>query len=213
MTEPEFWDDRLLDEPCCSEFLSNWEILKRDVSFAIETYPQFFVDYPKYKITLPGTDKRVRMYENDWKVTAWSKFDELYSEVDRVGKKLGDNVERLLNRYIKKNIPETYAIIEKYQQQEILANVFVSILSPESVIHPHQGHSKEYMRCHIGLVCDPECKITVGETTRTWEPGKLIAFKDGGPYYHSVRHEGTQDRIIFSFDLKLDYLKQYIPEL
>lgn len=213
MTEPAFWDSYLLEEPCCKEFLDNWSNLKRDVFFAIEKYPQFFVDYPKYKVTLPGTDQKVRMYENTWKVTAWSRFDEMYSEVDRVGKKLGDSVEKLLNRYIKKNIPDTYAIIEKYQQQDVLSNVFVSILSPGTVIHPHQGHSKEYMRCHIGLVCDPECKITVGDETKTWEEGKLIAFKDGGPYYHSVKHEGNCDRIIFSFDLKLDYLKQYIPEL
>jgi len=207
MTEQPFWDDCLVNEPCCSEFLSSWEKIRDDVFFAIENYPQFFVDYPKYKINLPGSDKRVRMYENDWKVTAWSKFDGQYSEVDRVGKKLGNSVEKLFNRYIKKNIPNTYAIIEKYQEQGILANVFVSILSPGSVIHPHQGHLNDYMRCHIGLVCDPGCKITVGDVTRTWEPGKLIAFKDGGPYYHSVKHEGENDRIIFSFDLKLDYLR------
>ena len=34
MSEPEFWDDRLVNEPCCGEFLTNWEIVKRDVFFA-----------------------------------------------------------------------------------------------------------------------------------------------------------------------------------
>jgi aspartyl/asparaginyl beta-hydroxylase (cupin superfamily) len=66
------------------------------------------------------------------------------------------------------------------------------------------------MRIHMGLICDPECKITVDAETKTWTEGKILAFKDGGPYYHSVVHNGTKDRYIFSFDLSLEYLSPYI---
>jgi aspartyl/asparaginyl beta-hydroxylase (cupin superfamily) len=66
------------------------------------------------------------------------------------------------------------------------------------------------MRIHLGLVCDPECKITVGDETMTWEEGKILAFKDGGPHYHQVKHNGNKDRYILSIDLKLDYLENYL---
>jgi aspartyl/asparaginyl beta-hydroxylase (cupin superfamily) len=63
------------------------------------------------------------------------------------------------------------------------------------------------MRIHLGLVCDPECVITVGDQSRVWREGEIIAFKDGGPYLHSVAHNGTADRWVLVFDLTLDYLR------
>jgi hypothetical protein len=65
----------------------------------------------------------------------------------------------------------------------------------------------------MGLDCDPGCVITVGNEQRVWENGKIIAFKDGGPYPHSVKHNGTKQRIIASFDVDLSYLKTIVPKL
>jgi hypothetical protein len=204
--EPAFWESYLSQEPICKEIVSDFENIKRDVLKFKEKHPKFFVDYPKFKVTNPDTQQPERLYQNDWKVTAFSKFDEDYNEVGRVGKRLGDSVQSLIERYVKRDIPTTYELVQKHN----LTNVFVSVLSPGSVIRPHQGHSKKYMRIHMGLICDPECKITVGDETKTWKEGQILAFKDGGPYYHSVVHNGTQDRYIFSFDLSLEYLTPYI---
>ena len=203
--EPAFWENYLSEEPICKDIISNFHNIKNDVLKFKEKHPKFFVDYPKFKVTNPDTQEPERLYQNNWKVTAFSKFDSDYNEVDRVGKKLGDNVQSLIERYVKRDIPITYNLVQKYN----LTNVFVSVLSPGSIIRPHQGHSKKYMRIHMGLICDPECKITVDTETKTWTEGKILAFKDGGPYYHSVVHNGTKDRYIFSFDLSLEYLSPY----
>jgi aspartyl/asparaginyl beta-hydroxylase (cupin superfamily) len=213
MTEPAFWDSYLVNEPISQSIQNNWKTIRDEVLGFQEKYPQFFVDYPKFKVVDEKTNQRVRMYENNWKVSGFTKFDESYKEIQRVNRRLGDNLNKLIDRYLKKFLPTIDALIKPAEAEGLLSNGFVSILSPGTIIKPHNGYSNEYMRIHCGLVVDPECKITVGTETKTWEEGKLLAFKDGGPYKHSVKHEGTRDRYIFSFDLKLDYLKQYIPEL
>lgn len=213
MTEPEFWDSYLYDEPICKQLVANWEPIRDEILRMKDKFPQFFGPYPKFKITDLETQKKVKMYENNWTVSPISKYDENYNEVESVKKHAGDNLEHLIQKYRKRVLPTIHKIISEVEENEILSNVFVSVLQPGVIIRPHQGYSKEYMRIHLGLICDPGCEITVGETTRTWEEGKLIAFKDGGPYYHSVVHNGTNDRYILSIDLKLTYLKQYIEIL
>jgi aspartyl/asparaginyl beta-hydroxylase (cupin superfamily) len=94
-----------------------------------------------------------------------------------------------------------------------LRNVFVSRLIPNSTINPHRGWTPDYLRMHLCLVADPGCKMTVGDVTRTWEVGELMAFKDGGPYLHHVKHRGQHERIILSYDIDLNYVAQFIPEV
>ena len=67
------------------------------------------------------------------------------------------------------------------------------------------------MRIHLPIVVDPDCKITVGTHTHTWEEGKILSFIDGD--MHSVKHLGTKDRIVVSVDMRINYAKQYVPEL
>jgi hypothetical protein len=62
-------------------------------------------------------------------------------------------------------------------------------------------------------VDDSGCSIKVGQETRHWQAGQLLAFKDGGPYSHSVRHEGSRDRIILSVDLRLSGLVGFCLEI
>ena len=40
--------------------------------------------------------------------------------------------------------------------------------------------------------------------------GDIIAFRDCGPYDISINHEGTEERLYLSFDLNMDYLKDYL---
>jgi len=107
----------------------------------------------------------------------------------------------------------TNSMIFELEEQGILRNVFVSRLIPGSVINPHRGWTPEFLRIHLCLVEDPHCHITVGDETVTWTQGELLAFKDGGPYLHDVRHHGQIERIVISFDLKLTYVAQFIPEI
>jgi aspartyl/asparaginyl beta-hydroxylase (cupin superfamily) len=114
---------------------------------------------------------------------------------------------------IRKHTPILVALIEPLEQAGHLRNVFVSRLRPGAMIHPHRGWTSKFLRIHLGLLCDPSCQITVGDMTQTWQPGKLLAFKDGGPYMHSVCHKGNRDRIVISFDLRLSYVREFIPNI
>ena len=209
--EPAFWQDKLQDEPICKALIHHWQTIRDEILQLQETHHQWFVKYPKFKVTDPDTNESVRMYDNNWIVTALSQLDENYqAENSRAEKTGGNTLEKLVKRYRSKLLPTLHNIVDQADQDQILTNMFVSILSPGVIIRPHQGYSKDYMRIHLGLLCDPKCKLTVGDETRTWEEGKLLAFKDGGPYYHSVFHSGINDRYILSVDLKLDYLSKYI---
>jgi aspartyl/asparaginyl beta-hydroxylase (cupin superfamily) len=209
--EPAFWQNELQDEPICKALTENWQTIRDEILKLKETHQQWFVKYPKFKVIDPDTNESVRMYDNNWMVTALSKLEENYqAENNRAEKAGGNTLEKLVKKYRPKISPTLHSIINQADEDGILTNVFVSILSPGAIIRPHQGYSKDYMRIHLGLICDPKCKLTVGDETKTWEEGKLLAFKDGGPYYHSVVHNGINDRYILSIDLKLDYLSQYI---
>jgi aspartyl/asparaginyl beta-hydroxylase (cupin superfamily) len=213
MNEPEFWEDRLSTDPICNQFIKHWRAIRIEVLFVKFLFPNFFGNYPKFRVIDPETEKKVRIYENSWKLCPISKFDNNHSlEMNSIIKRLKNKIDlqSLIQRNRKWIGPRTHSIIEGPERDGIISNVFISVLSPGTIIRPHKGYSKEYMRIHLGLICDPECKITVGEKTKTWEPGKILAFKDGGPYYHSVVHNGTKDRYILSFDIKLDYLANYI---
>jgi hypothetical protein len=212
--EPSFWQSYLEEEPICKNLCENWEKIKDEILNLKSEYPNWFTKYPKFKIEDSETKEKVRLYENDWTITALSKLSESYNAENVKAEKVGgSSLEKLIKRYRAKLLPTLHGIINQFEQDNILANVFVSILSPGVIIRPHVGYSKDYMRIHLGLITDPNCKITVGEKTKFWEDGKILAFKDGGPYNHSVIHSGSKDRYILSLDLKLKYLEQYIPSL
>ena len=209
--EPVFWQNKLEQEPICKALTENWQAIRDEILVLRETHQQWFVKYPKFKVVDPDTNESVRMYDNSWKVIALSKLEQEHQVENNRAKKVGgDTLEKLIKKYRPKVSPTLHNIIDQADKDGILTNVFVSVLSPGVIIRPHQGYSKDYMRIHLGLVCDPKCKLTVGDETRVWQEGKLLAFKDGGPYYHSVVHNGLNDRYILSVDLKLDYLSEYI---
>jgi aspartyl/asparaginyl beta-hydroxylase (cupin superfamily) len=214
MSELEFWEDCLTEEPICKQLVEKWQLILDEILNLKNNYSNWFTNYPKFKIDDLQTGKKVRMYDNVWEITALSTLTDEYNTENTRAEKTGKStLEKLVKRYRSKLLPTLDSIISHPNKEEILTNVFVSILHPGVVIRPHQGYSKEYMRIHLGLICDPECKITVGEKTKTWKDGKILAFKDGGPYYHSVMHNGTIDRYILSLDIKLSYLKDYIEVL
>jgi aspartyl/asparaginyl beta-hydroxylase (cupin superfamily) len=211
MIELEFWEEKLSSEPICKKLTESWQSIRDEILKLEENYSSWFTNYPKFKIDDLDTGKKVRMYDNIWKITALSTLTEEYATENSKAEKTGkSSLEKLVKRYRHKLLPTLDPIISEPNSEGILTNVFVSILEPGVIIRPHQGYSKEYMRVHLGLICDPECRITVGDKTKTWEEGKIIAFKDGGPYYHSVLHRGKINRYILSLDLRLTYLHQYI---
>jgi aspartyl/asparaginyl beta-hydroxylase (cupin superfamily) len=199
VTEPPFWTDQLDRIPWCVEFRASFPAIRDEILHFIAGFRPF-MDYPKYG----------DLYVNTWKAFPLSKFQGEHVELSK--QRLNFNVDTIV-AYNRSKLPVLSGLIGGLEQDGHLRNAFVSKLIPGSIINPHRGWTSEYLRIHMGLVCDPECRITVGEITQTWKPGEMLAFKDGGPYPHSVRHTGTHERIVISTDLTLRYVSQFIPEI
>lgn len=203
-----FWDEHLKDVCLCKNLVKNYEIILQEVLEYIKL-PDALFDYPMYLVE-GENDNGIPLYENYWKAIPMTNFEgEFLADYASPDEK---NFFNFLIQRTKKFCPFTNSLIEQLEQEGNLANCFISRLLPGSIINPHRGWTDDFMRIHLGLICDPDCKITVGEETRTWEPGKLLAFKDGGKYLHSVVHNGTQERIILSMDLRITYLTQFISQ-
>ena len=202
--EPAFWHQELHRVPWCLELRQQADAVRHEILGFIAKFRPF-MPYPKYKI--PDFES---LYDNTWDAFPLSIFQGEHIELSKA--KLSMNIEPMV-RMFRGKLPVVSGLISKLEQEGVLRNVFVSRLIPGSIIHPHRGWTHEFLRIHLCLQDDPACTITVGDETRTWKQGELLAFKDGGPYPHSVEHRGTSERIIISHDITLNYLSRFIPEL
>ena len=205
MQELCFWQDKLQNVPICIDLVNNYEQIKKEIIEFVSN-PENLNDYPKYEVSM--NNRSYLLYDNYWKAVPMSRFENEYIELK--SDIIEQNYVQNLIKKAKAACPTVDRVIQPLERKSVLANSFISRLMPGTIIHPHVGHSKDFMRIHLGIVCDPECKITVGDETKTWQEGKLIAFKDGGPYTHSVVHNGTSERIVFSVDIKTKYLEMYM---
>lgn len=196
-----FWENNIKDVPVLKNLVGNWEKI-RDEVLNLVSDPCFLHDYPKWDKAGGVSD----LYDHYWKVCPLSKFDHEYT-----ANYMSDREKQaiyLLVAMARSRCPTINCCISDLENEGNLGSAFISRLVPGSVINPHHGYTNDWMRIHLGLVCDPDCKITVGGETRTWEEGKLLAFYDG--QIHSVKHTGTKERIVLSVDIKHSYLKNYI---
>lgn len=202
MENTNFWDDKIKHVPICQDLLNNYDQIKKEVLDFI-CQPNILFDYPKYNIGMYD------LYQNYWKacpLTDWIPEEYLNAQA---GPQEREFFKFLINR-TKENCPTSANIIKDLEEQGNISNGFISRLLPGTIINPHRGWVSGWIRTHLGLVCDPKCKITLGSETRSWEEGKLLAFHDGGNVPHSVKHEGSNERVIISVDIKIEYLKNFI---
>jgi aspartyl/asparaginyl beta-hydroxylase (cupin superfamily) len=197
--EPPFWTCELPRIPWCQTLKANAADIRLEILSFIGRYRPF-MPYPKY----------ANLYNNTWDAFPLSVFQGEHIELSR--NNLSFNMKPLIATF-RAQLPVTTRMITDLEEQGNLRNVFVSRLIPGSVINPHRGWTPDFLRIHLCLVEDPDCHITVGDETVTWTEGELLAFKDGGPYLHAVQHQGQLERIVISFDLKLTYVAQFIPEI
>ena len=80
-------------------------------------------------------------------------------------------------------------------------NCNFSRLDAHAKIQPHFGESTAYVRFHLGLDVpdgDPPGRMHVGEESRSWQNGRLLAFSDG--YQHWAENPTDRPRIVLIFD-------------
>lgn len=204
MKEPYFWESYLTELPLYKCLKENFKDIQSEVLKFIEL-PNALHDYPKYKIQHIRT---IDLYENLWKAVPLTKYEAEFLDTE------SDTPEaeytRSIIKYAKENCPSIASCVKELEDLGVARNAFISKLIPGSKINPHRGRSDKYMRMHLCIADDPNCKLTVGNETKAWVEGQILAFKDGGKYLHSVIHEGSRQRVIFSVDICLDYLKDYL---
>lgn len=75
-----------------------------------------------------------------------------------------------------------------------------SWLEPGTHIKPHKGYSKAVLRCHLPLLIPEECRLRVGDETRSWVPGKTLVFDDTTE--HEAWNRSNSDRVVLLLDFK-----------
>ena len=227
--EPRFWNEKVMVIPVCQQLVENFEAIKQETLNFLNTKNPYTKDgksvmkYPSMLKTNKivdciKTDELISITENgSWHLsTIGDNATNPYMKVTLGAKKVLDRIVKWQtgrtmeenSEYNSAQFPVFNSILKAVPDGKA-SGAMVSVLSPGTVIHPH--FSKDgYIRCHLCIINDDQCSITVGDQTRCWEEGKILAFKDAGSFPHSVIHNGTQDRVVLIFDLEFDYVKQYI---
>jgi hypothetical protein len=218
MKEPAFWEDSIREIPVCQALIANWEKIKEEVDvYSSGDNSIFFIKYPDIHVDSPdGDGSMIELYNGgDWKIaTAGVRPDETMRAwggsflKDYVKKKIGVDLNDAIS-VVPSLLPTFNSIVKELEDAGHLFNAFVSFVSPGTEIAPHRGDPR-WMRIHLGLVSDDNCIMRVGDEERTWVEGDIFAFKDGGPYPHSVSHAGERTRVAIVFDIHLDYLRSVL---
>lgn len=98
--------------------------------------------------------------------------------------------------------PKTWAAIESIGADVNPApapSVLFSLLKPGSHIPAHHGMLNTRLICHLPLIVPSNCQFRVGNETREWEAGKLLAFDD--TIEHEAWNRGTENRFVLIFEL------------
>lgn len=207
MAEPKFLTDVALTIPVVHELWSQWRQVLAEIDAFTARLGDPFVDYPRYRIHEGGP----YLYDNDWKVLPTTIIDgeALDATIDSpIGNGDTDLKRRHaeLLRLVRAGVPTLDRILAPVERAGMCANGFISRIKPGTVLHPHTGWVPDWLRVHIGLRTDPGASITVGGETRSWTDGGILAFRDGGPWRHSVEHRGTRERLIISTDIRISML-------
>lgn len=207
-TEPPFWDNFIEVEPLCVSLVKNFDLIKKD-SLKVKKFFSLKIPklgkFPNFK-NVYVIDKKV-----NWLIAPFfgSRYDaHAKKRASKLQLLVGD-IGAIFTRFL---CPDTHKLLKPFFKQKIVLNAYFTIASPGVYIKPHIhpiSNGVHRMNIHLGICCDPDATVTVGEETRTWEEGKLLAFKNSGPYRHSVEHKGTKDRVILIVELDVKYLEQY----
>lgn len=222
-SEPEFWDHVVGELPVCRELENNWQQIRDEFASYYEHEHPFpcngenMMPSPNLKITPKEGDEEQYLYSGQWDVCfgGTQPLDDgmQWGNTELVKKFVKWKTKADLNwqlDYAKSHFKTFNSVVAEFGDVGQCSGAMFSIVRPGTVIIPHRG-SDQIMRAHLCLVNDKQCVLTVGSSSRQWEEGKVLAFKDGGTYEHSVIHNGTQDRINLIFDFELSYLRAMFP--
>ncbi len=95
--------------------------------------------------------------------------------------------------------PHTAATLQRIPGAASAGLAYFSAIGPKSHVRPHCGPHNARLRCQLGLVAPPGCRMRVGDDTRSWEPGAAVVFDDS--FEHEVWNDSDQTRIVLIVDV------------
>jgi aspartyl/asparaginyl beta-hydroxylase (cupin superfamily) len=91
----------------------------------------------------------------------------------------------------------------------IYDNCMISVIGPNSKIHPHPGHSDRHLRVHLCLHTSGGSYIKIGNEQQEWHSSKVMIFQDSE--IHEVTNTALYERVVLLFDIKReDYFDNFI---
>lgn len=108
--------------------------------------------------------------------------------------RMGSRVEANCDR-----CPATVAAVERIPGANSAGFVYFAGLAPRSHIVAHCGPHNVRIRCHLGLVVPPACRIRVGVETRRWEEGRCLLFDDS--FEHELWNDDDTVRAVLILDV------------
>jgi aspartyl/asparaginyl beta-hydroxylase (cupin superfamily) len=115
----------------------------------------------------------------------WDAF-----ELFRMGARVEENLDRC---------PATVAAVERIPGAKSAGLVYFAALAPGAHIVSHCGPHNVRIRCHLGLVVPPACRMRVGTETRRWEEGRCLLFDDS--FEHELWNDGDTARVVLILDV------------
>jgi aspartyl/asparaginyl beta-hydroxylase (cupin superfamily) len=76
---------------------------------------------------------------------------------------------------------------------------FFSRLLPGTRIPAHHGATNTRVIVHLPLIVPPGCALRVGNDTRAWQPGRILAFDD--TIEHEAWNDSDAERVVLIFDV------------
>lgn len=98
--------------------------------------------------------------------------------------------------------PATAAVLEKLPMVKASGQspeAFFSILKPGTHIPPHVGLANHKLTVHLPLIVPENCRIRVGEETRTWTVGQCLILDDS--FQHEAWNESAELRAVLILEM------------
>ena len=142
-----------------------------------------FTPYVEHSQVRPQGDVHGLLGNRDW--STWELTDK--------GEPIAERIARA---------PNTQAALAGVPLCRIVSRApapMFSLLRPRSRIPAHTGMINTRLICHLPLIVPPGCRFRVGDETREWQVGRMMAFDD--TVEHEAWNDGGHDRLVLIFDV------------
>lgn len=176
-----FYDEALF--PWIPELQRRTPAILAEVRALIEAHDAGFVPYVAYAADQPVNQWQALNHSRDW--SSWHLWAH--------GAPVADHLARC------PATAEALALVDAACIDGVCPNAMFSVLSPKTVIPPHQGETNARLVAHLPLIVPEGCRFRVGYDWRQWEPGKVFVFDDS--IEHEARNDSDEIRVVLLFDV------------